>query len=311
MITLTKEQNSLLNGLLLSDGYIINRDNLFGITSSSLQFVEYVKSIFPNEIWSSTKIFKTEYFDKRINKTLTEYYIRSHNNLFLSLKEKWYQNGKKIIPNDIIIDKECLLTWYLGDGCLQHHKNKKSTDGIKLCTNSFDKNDIEKVLIPQLLKYEAKIQYTDKKQPVIIIPRRKCDLFLNDIGNCPFDDYKYKWNIFPYKNKKIEKNGFKYISNEIKKIIIESYKNGKSTRNIAKENNLDQSLVIYYCKKEKIYDKKRDKKRYKITNLINGETVITDNLKKYCKENNLCYENLLKLCGGKIKKYKFYKIEKI
>lgn len=309
----TEKELNFLNGILLSDGYINKRDFSFSVTSSSKQFLEYIMTKLPPNIWRNNNMIREEAkFDKRINKTLMSYRLISKSNeIFYDLRQKWYPNGIKIIPSDIIIDKNCLLGWYLGDGSLNQHHLLKRTDGIKLCTNSFSPIDIETFLLPQLNHYNPRITYTEKKQPIITIPRNKCDLFLNDIGNAPFDDYKHKWAIYPYKNKTIEENGITYLPEEVKNKIIEMYKNGKSITTIAQELKLTQGHVRYYCIKEKIYIPRNKFNTYEVS-LDNGVTYeIVENLNEFCKKNTLCYTNMINLCSGKIPKYKNIKIKKI
>ena len=62
------------------------------------------------------------------------------------------------------------------------------------------KEEQEKILLPQLKQFEAKLMKADlsidsRQQYFIYIPHRKEKDFLTFIGICPFDDYSYKWDI--------------------------------------------------------------------------------------------------------------------
>lgn len=311
-LDLSQKEKDIINGLMLSDATIDKRDKNFSVTSSSKQFLMFIMDNLPQNMWRSNGI-RTEYiYDKRIDKTLCRYRLISKSNeYFYELREKWYNDeGTKIIPKDIILSNVCNLMWYLGDGSLcQHHKEAR-TDGIKLCTNSFCKEDIEKILLPQLQIFSPYIGYVENKQPTIRIPRNKCELFLEKIGNSPFEDYSHKWKIYPYKNKNIENNGINFLSEDIKKEIIVLYRNGKTVTEIAKKFNILHSHVKYYCQKEGIYKPLIRNKTYEIS-LDNGETFeITHNLKDFCKTHELCYTNMIQLASGKIQKYKKIKIRK-
>ena len=87
----------------------------------------------------------------------------------------------------------CLI-WYIGDGGICHGKQ---TENIKLATQCFLKEEQETILLPQLQQFEATFMKGDigsdgQRQYFIYIPHRKEEDFLKYIGDCPFDDYKYK-----------------------------------------------------------------------------------------------------------------------
>lgn len=306
----TEEQIDFINGLLLSDGTISKKSCALKVNTSSYEFAKFIYDNLPSEIWCDSCILKQERIDNRTKKTYTTYRLYTHaNEAFKDLRDLWYVNDKKVVPENLIINKKVLLNWYLGDGCLSQNHIKKITHLIKLCTNSFNETEIKKILLPQLKEYDARISFTELKQPVIIIPRKKCDFFLEYIGDCPFYDYAHKWKIYPYKNKKIAENGKKITTKKEISEILELYDKGNTVYKISKIMNLDRNLIYYFLKKNSKYISDRDKKKYKIIN--EGNVVITENLKEYCKKENLCYESMLRLCSGKIKKYKNFKIEKI
>lgn len=308
----TDKEMSFLDGLLLGDGFIEKKGGKLGLNTSSLQFAEFVMNLFPKYIWTDSGIMTNKVYDKRIDKTLTIYRLISHNNVFFEKQRKrWYtEEGKKIVPTDVRINKDSVLLWYLGDGTLCQHYKRKETNEIKLCTNSFTYDEIDTVLLPPLLDFMPHIRMVNEHAPVIMIPRKRIMQFLEYIGKPPFKDYEHKWNVFPYKNKNIEKNGISYLEPEMKEKIVKDYINGEKTRSISKKYNLDQTHVIYFCKKAGVYDKARDKQEYEIYK--DGEIIgKTKNLKYFCSENKLCYTNLISLCSGKLKKYKNYSIKKV
>ena len=308
--TFNEYEMSVINGLMLGDGHIDKNAFHLDLISSSLQHLISIKQSLNEKIWTDGGIHTYKIYDKRTNKTnISNRLLSKSNEFFYDLREKWYSENVKIIPSDIKIDKTTLLIWYLGDGCILQNNKKKITSGIKLCTNSFKEKDIENILLPQLSKYHAHIMLTETNLPIIIIPRRYCDEFLKDIGEAPFEDYMHKWNIFPYKNKNIEKNGIK-THKDLKDVFISEYLENKKIQEIANKYGVDSTVVIHYCKQEGIYQKGRDKKIYEIKQ-DDKVIAVTDNLKKFCNDNKLCYECMISLCNMKISKYKNYKIRKI
>ena len=308
----SEKERSVIDGLLLGDGFINKSNSSLGLNTASKEFADYVFTLLDRAVWTNAGIMECKTYDKRIRKTLTIYRMVSKpNKFFEEERNRWYNDeGKKIVPNNVRLDKTSILLWYLGDGTLSQHFSKKQTSEIKICTNSFLKENIESTILPGISRFCARVRVINKKEPVVIIPRKAIQDFLDFIGEPPFAEYSHKWNVFPYKNKNIEKNGFSYLSAEVKDEIVKRYINGEKTRSIAKDMGLDQSHVIYFCKKSGVYIKGKDKAEYEITKngIFFGKT---KNLKQFCKNNGLCYANMVSLCSGKQKKYKDFSIKKV
>lgn len=103
-------------------------------------------------------------------------------------RQRWYPNGKKIVPRDIILSPETVYWWYVGDG----HLNKR--DGcVVFCTNGFSIEDVEFLCSSYPLKgWEARI-HLNRGRPIIHIPRRHVGNLLEHIGPCRNPEYEYKW----------------------------------------------------------------------------------------------------------------------
>lgn len=89
--------------------------------------------------------------------------------------------------------------WYLGDGSLISDKNSNS-QRIVLYTNCFEKSDLEKNILPQLQDFEPRLINMNKKLEttgfaICIGKKENIKRFLRYIGDCPFDDYAYKWAV--------------------------------------------------------------------------------------------------------------------
>jgi len=224
---------------------------------------------------------------------------------FTEFRNEWYnEDGIKIIPSNLKLTPLICLLWYLGDGGLNQKYQKEETASLKLSTNCFSREDIEKILIPQLKNFEAWISNADKGQPIILIPRRKIEEFLKYIGKCPFKEYEYKWEVFPYKNKKIEVNGFESHIH-LKDKFIKEYQNGITAYNIAKSNNVDINVVKYYLRKEGVFISERDKRKINwILRDPQGNLHETESLTKFAKENKLNHICLSRVANGKMEAHK-------
>jgi hypothetical protein len=266
-IILTSMQREVLYGALLGDGSLITHKNAtnayFSYLSKSKQHVEYVTSFLSPYI-TQAGIYTGNYYDKRTNQTYYHSVAKTYvNEAFTCEKQHWYPCGKKIIPNDLILTPLTCLIWYIGDGCIAHSKN---TQYIKLATQCFSKEDQEKILLPQLIEFEAHLIKADtskngEQQYFIYIPRRKIKKFLEYIGPCPFSDYQYKWGYQEYKNFSLSQNP-EFIQN-----IIELFNSGASAGTIAKQFKVDRSTVVKYLIQNGLNPKENLFKRKKVGGL--------------------------------------------
>lgn len=51
---------------------------------------------------------------------------------FAIQRKRWYPNGKKRVPKDLVINKYTLAHWYWGDGCTDNYL-------VRIYTNNFTK----------------------------------------------------------------------------------------------------------------------------------------------------------------------------
>lgn len=314
-IHLTELQISVINGGLLGDAclYKSKTGNSNLIYSSNIQsHTKYFQS-FLNEYATNryrNKPKKEIIFDKRTHKHYTKYTFKTCNNItFSDLRNKWYSiDGKKIIPNNLKLNPITCLLWYLGDGSLANNYKKKETSYLKLSTNCFSTTELNKTIINQLYRFNPKLYYSNN-QPIILIPRKNIKKFLDYIGPCPFKEYEYKWNIFPYKNKNIEKNGFNKFSDK-EQSVINDFNNGISPYELSKKYKVEYSLIRYYLKKNKLsWTNERLKIKWKLIS-INGDINYLSSLMKFSLKNNLNHIMLRRTMTNN-KFYKGWRCEKM
>ncbi len=299
-IIFTDRQIEVLTGCLLGDGHLskIRSNSYFSYTSNIENHIKFVYNEF-NKYMNDIRFIN--YYDKRTNKTYYRYITNSIlNETFTDLRQKWYPNGKKIIPNNIKLTSTVCLFWYIGDGGLIQNYKKKKTSYLKLSTQCFNEDDIDNILIPQLQQFNA---YRYNK--LIFIPKINVDNFLSFIGDCPIPEYECKWNVFPYKNKNIEQNGVK-SHKHLKEIIILKGVKGEIPLNIAKELNIDNNLVKYYLKQAGLF--KYNTENHLLKNWIlvdpNGIEHRTNNISIFAKEHGLSHKCLRDIAHGRSKFYK-------
>ena len=196
---LTKEALEWLNGELLGDGCLQSQSNYsarFAYGSKYDNYINYISDTLSDfGIKQSGKIIKQIVKGAKGKSFKEDRATYSYNSLnyedLLSLYRKWYPNKKKIVPKDIKLVPVTVRQWYIGDGSLIFRYNRQSY--ITLATCGFIIEDVE-FLVRKLNELGLKAT----RQPawnVIHISTYSVKDFLNYIGKCPVECYKYKWDL--------------------------------------------------------------------------------------------------------------------
>lgn len=252
-IFLTDQQKNYLYGAMLGDGCLCKTkrsvNSQFIYTSKSFQHVEFVSIPFKDILYQEG-IKYTTYHDIRTNNIYERYTFRTITDLaFKNERSIWYQDNVKHIPNNLKLNSEMCLVWYIGDGGIC---NADRSQNIKLSTHCFKKEEQEDILLPQLSDFDAKIMKMSigskgEQQYSIYIPHRKINLFLEYIGKCPFSDYLYKWNFKKYKNR------VSTSQSDNEKYFIRLYLLGLKCNQIAEVFDVDFNTVKKYLIKNGVY----------------------------------------------------------
>lgn len=152
---LSNEQNQIVTGSLLGDGFLRktsnnNRNSCFG-KKQCLKFHEYLKwhnAIFESYSSSMTpmkckeKLSVDEY--GKIERTEIEEHINGYrfqtvcHPIFTEMRRKWYPNDKKIVPLDIRLTPLAIAIWFCDDG-----SNSFSNREAIFCTQSFTPDECQ------------------------------------------------------------------------------------------------------------------------------------------------------------------------
>lgn len=200
---MTNEMIEILYGALLGDGCLfksktsVNAD--FEYVSKSFQHVDYVTKQFQKYSIKGIQYFRV--YDERTEKTYETYRFKTCvSEVLTAERNKWYKDNIKHIPQDLIITPLICKIWYLGDGSLINFDG--ITRRLELCTQCFEKEEIEKIILPQLKEFEPRLNYRGKSYhggtkgySIVIFKQKNIKKFLEFIGDCPFDDYAYKWDF--------------------------------------------------------------------------------------------------------------------
>ena len=109
--------------------------------------------------------------------------------IYLPAYQRWYPQRKKLLPADLQITPELLLTEYLGDGFLLANAQKK-LQHIELGTYGFEKQSLVD-LLPKLS--QQKLDFRLKPNNALNLRGSCVQKFLDYIGPCPVPSLAYKW----------------------------------------------------------------------------------------------------------------------
>lgn len=102
------------------------KEYLYWIAEEMQPFTSSVNPLITN---LNGKLFKSNSF------------ITHTNPFFTQLRRKWYPNGKKIIPIDLVLTPLTIAVWFWDDG-----SNNVENRSCCFCTNGFTKSDINIIL---------------------------------------------------------------------------------------------------------------------------------------------------------------------
>jgi len=112
-----------------------------------------------------------------------------HNQSFRPILARWYPQGIKVIPNDLILTKEKCLHWYLGDGYAEGKNAKFSTCG-------FQWEEVRRLAtLMRELGFRASVDRHSGGYPVLRLLTADSRVFLEWLGDCPVKGYEHRWNL--------------------------------------------------------------------------------------------------------------------
>ena len=194
-LILSSKQYEFLDGLMLSDGSICRRNSLKGRKTQGndflscafkhKEFADYINNFL--SLGSEVRL-KNHISDRYKSGNCFQYSLLSKPNVFFTKeRDRWYPDGKKVIPADFRFTPTSMNIAYLGDGYI-----KRDAKQVRLCTNAFNIEVINN-LIKQFLDIGIIAKISGRNE--IYMNYDNSIKFLQYIGDCPVECYKYKWNI--------------------------------------------------------------------------------------------------------------------
>lgn len=119
------------------------------------------------------------------------------------MRQRWYPDGHKEIPKDLVLSPNGLAAWYLGDGSLIRRPRGVA---VRFYTNSFSFAEVE--YLQGCLFDTFNIKTTIHRHrpgtsgwatnpfravPVLYIPQQEAPLLFEIMGSCPVLSLRHKW----------------------------------------------------------------------------------------------------------------------
>lgn len=189
--SLTQFERSIIIGSLLGDGYmriISGRLNAFLEINHSIKacdYVDYKYKCLQHLCESAPK-----QRDTNEGRVAYRFFTKQHQDL-TNLYYQFYQNNKKIIPKDLVLDPIILAIWYMDDG------SKCRNHDIYLNTQQFSMSD-QNILLYKLrdLGISARLN-KDKQYYRIRILKEGIQKFMEIISPHVIESMRYKLVMTP------------------------------------------------------------------------------------------------------------------
>jgi len=193
-LDLSDKLSNLLEGELLGDGCITMSSSRSALYEHGSKYEEYpiwLSKIFADLGLEQTgKIYRRDGVSPKGNPyTAYSYISRSYPEL-VPIRQRWYPDGKKIVPKDLGLNPTMARQWYIGDGGLYSQAGGRPYIAFSTCT--FDKPSIDH-LLEELRGKGFKVNHWPSCNKIGMSVYSVKD-FLNWIGPCPIDCYQYKWD---------------------------------------------------------------------------------------------------------------------
>jgi len=233
-------QSNILDGLMLSDAYVSQKQRLFYFSQrrQNREYVEYVARLLGME--PERVLDRTRKPDKRTGKVYecSELRTLSHP-IYVRLRERWYRDGKKVVPVDLRITPECVLHWFLCDGSCSVIRGGAQ---LVLCTDSFSREEVESLLV-RLGEVGIETTFLPSCRR-LRVGQKSIGRFYDYVGECPVNCLAYKW--IPEENRASRQQNLKPFYEAIHNLFII---NGWSCNRIARKFDTNYFSVRYILKK--------------------------------------------------------------
>jgi transposase len=159
---LSELETQVLDGLMLGDGCLWlgrnSRNACLTITRQSrdLGYLSWTAEIFASRIpESGSGIRVRDIFDRRTGSTNGSAVMRTRCDAELQAQhERWYPNGTKVIPKDLVLDAQSIAVWFADDASVS--RSSRRSPEIKFATHSFTETEVHRLADILISRYDGK-----------------------------------------------------------------------------------------------------------------------------------------------------------
>lgn len=170
---LTNSHLEVLDGLMLGDGSISKATPRLVVPSIHPSYLQELRSYLPLSFGPSRHTDPAVAPIRGILATQQAcHYLQSHSDLsLLQHRDRWYQSGKKNIPEDLRISPLSMVHWFYGDGTTSYLHHTKNYSSVKLAfaTNSFPLESVER--LRNMLAFIGRFNISKGVQPILYTER--------------------------------------------------------------------------------------------------------------------------------------------
>jgi hypothetical protein len=206
---LSLEHIELIDGLMLGDGFIgISKGCITPrliLTNTTQNWISLIQKALPFR-WGLYEragcVLARSKNDARTTNAKTSYHLTSFaDRAFIPIYKRWYPDGKKIVPPDIVLTPLSTKHWFFGDGSTYRDKIRNSIN-LKLSTNGFTKQEVE--LLQYRLYQDANVRINIHRHTknvdnrgYILRTSKKSEYinFFDFIGACDISEFQYKFKV--------------------------------------------------------------------------------------------------------------------
>lgn len=167
---LTENVVAYIDGLVLGDACIQKTTPRLTQTFAKryLEWAKIIKRDLSNfGISSNITLYDT--FDKRTNKTYELAALQTLGYIqFKDFRKRWYPEGKKVVPKDLILFPYTIRNWHLGDGSYSGAQLKFATDGFDDVSILYLKKKLEELGFHPFIS-KRRIHFGRKKERNLLL----------------------------------------------------------------------------------------------------------------------------------------------
>lgn len=188
-VKLLPECIEFLSGELLGDGYLhpLKKSASYQHASKYREYIEWISQTLAS--WGIEQSGQIQQINAQWS--IVYRYSSRHYRALKDLRDRFYPNGRKIVPEDIELTPLTVRQWYIGDGCFAKPRKGHGRGNIIFATCSFDQRSID-ILLAKMRDLGFRVSHWKASNSIGLSPYSIADFF-NYIGPCPISCYQYKW----------------------------------------------------------------------------------------------------------------------